>query len=78
MGFNIAQAVNYGTDRWLDKLSKFRGCKCEKKVGVEIESYDEIVKNLTKSNKRFIQALFTKRSKTRHHLKKYNKRPHSK
>lgn len=36
MGFNIAEAVNYGSYGWLDKLSKFKGCKCTEKVGIAI------------------------------------------
>jgi hypothetical protein len=28
MGFNLAEAVNYGASNWLDKLCKFKGCKC--------------------------------------------------
>jgi hypothetical protein len=29
-GFNIAEAVNYGTKSWLSKLVNFRPCTCEK------------------------------------------------
>jgi hypothetical protein len=39
MGFNIAEAVNYGSNGWLEKLGKFRGCKCTEKVGIAIESF---------------------------------------
>lgn len=61
MGFNIAEAVNYGSNKWLDKLSKFKGCKCELKVGVVLDSYSEIIKNLTNSiNKNNIGPIFAK------------------
>ena len=49
MGFNIAEAVNYGSKDWLEKLCKFRGCKCPQKVGIAIESYQEVISNLRNS-----------------------------
>jgi hypothetical protein len=49
MGYNIAEAVNYGTISWIDKLVKFKGCNCYVKAGVRPESLTEIVTNLKKS-----------------------------
>jgi hypothetical protein len=48
MGFNIAEAVNYGNRDWLERYSKFKPCNCPLKVGVELD-HKEMVENLQKS-----------------------------
>jgi len=48
MGFNIAEAVNYGTVDWLQRYSQFKKCKCPSQIGVEIE-YQDIINNLKES-----------------------------
>ena len=38
-GFNIAEAVNYGTLDWLTKLLKCKSCPCQKKsIKASLES----------------------------------------
>lgn len=37
MGFNIAEAVNYGTEQWLSRYLAFKGCGCPLKIGVTLD-----------------------------------------
>jgi [histone H3]-trimethyl-L-lysine9/36 demethylase len=49
MGFNIAEAVNYGTLDWFERYGRFRGCKCPLEIGVKLE-HDQMMANLKKSS----------------------------
>lgn len=52
LGFNIAEAVNYGTKDWLRLLPDIKFCKCFRKcVRGEVES---ILYNLEHSTKIYI------------------------
>lgn len=55
MGFNIAEAVNYGTFDWLERYSKFKGCKCPLNIGIPLE-HKEMVDNISKSNSILIKT----------------------
>lgn len=48
MGYNIAEAVNYGSKDWPEKYLKFRGCRCVKEIGVHLEEQD-FLENIKKN-----------------------------
>jgi len=48
MGYNIAEAVNYGSRDWPEKYLKFRGCRCVKEIGVHLEEQD-FLENIKKN-----------------------------
>ena len=29
MGFNIAEAINFATESWFEKIQSYEACKCE-------------------------------------------------
>lgn len=73
MGYNIAEAVNYGTIEWLERYGKFKACKCPLKIGVEL-CHQQMLENIKKSNYLSYEASYYNTIKDTDNFKKMFKK----